>query len=49
VAALFAVVPAAQAADPIMPLSEVRQGMRCTGLSVIKGTSISPFDVEVST
>ena len=30
-----------------MPLSEVRQGMRCTGLSVIKGTTISSFDVEV--
>ena len=41
------VVPAARAADPIMPLSEVRQGMRCTGLSVIKGTTISSFDVEI--
>jgi hypothetical protein len=47
VAALFVVVPAAHAADPIMPLSEVRQGMRCTGLSVIKGTTISSFDVEI--
>jgi hypothetical protein len=47
VAASFVVVPAAQAADPIMPLSEVRQGMRCTGLSVIKGTEISSFDVEI--
>jgi hypothetical protein len=44
---LLVVVPAAHAADPIMPLSEVRQGMRCTGLSVIKGTTISPFDVEI--
>ena len=44
---LLVVVPAAQAADPIMPLSEVRQGMRCTGLSVIKGTTISSFDVEI--
>src|SRR5215213_5068979 len=43
---MLAVAPAAQAADPIMPLSEVRQGMRCTGLSVIKGTTISSFDVE---
>ena len=41
------VVPAARAADPIMPLSEVRQGMHCTGLSVIKGTTISSFDVEI--
>lgn len=39
--------PAAHAADPIMPLSEVRPGMSCTGLSVIKGTEISSFDVEV--
>jgi hypothetical protein len=47
VAAFLVVVPAAHAADPIMPLSEVRQGMRCTGLSVIKGTAISSFDVEI--
>ena len=46
-AALFVVVPAAHAADPIMPLSEVRQGMKCTGLSVFKGTTISSFDVEI--
>ena len=46
-AALLVVVPAAHAADPIMPLSEVRQGMNCTGLSVIKGTTISSFDVEI--
>jgi hypothetical protein len=38
---------AARAADPIMPLSEVRSGMRCTGLSVVRGTEISSFDVEV--
>jgi hypothetical protein len=38
---------AAHAADPIMPLSEVRSGMRCTGLSVVRGTAISSFDVEV--
>ncbi len=30
-----------------MPLSEVRSGMRCTGLSVVRGTAISSFDVEV--
>ncbi len=30
-----------------MPLSEVRSGMRCTGLTVIRGTEISTFDVEV--
>jgi hypothetical protein len=44
---LLVVVSSAQAADPIMPLSEVRKGMRCTGLSVIKGTAISSFDVEI--
>ena len=30
-----------------MPLSEVRAGMQCTGLSVVRGTEISSFDVEV--
>jgi hypothetical protein len=37
----------AHAADPIMPLSDVRSGMRCTGLSVVRGTEVSSFDVEV--
>ena len=46
--ATLAAAPApAQAADPIMRLSEVRQGMRCTGLSVVRGTAISSFDVEI--
>ena len=40
-------VPAAQAADPIMRLSDVRPGMDCKALSVIRGTAISEFDVEV--
>jgi hypothetical protein len=45
---LLAGAPAARAAgDPIMPLSEVRQGMKCTGYSVIRGTEPSAFDVEV--
>ena len=30
-----------------MPLAEVRAGMACTGLSVVRGTEISAFDVEV--
>jgi hypothetical protein len=52
VVALAAVVPAvlpavADAGDPIMPLAEVQAGMRCTGYSVIRGTDISAFDVEV--
>jgi hypothetical protein len=39
--------PSAGAADPIMPLAEVRPGMHCTGLSVIRGTEISSFDIEI--
>jgi hypothetical protein len=46
VACLLPAAPAA-AGDPIMPLSEVRSGMQCTGYSVIRGTDISSFDVEV--
>ena len=39
---------AAQAAgDPIMPLDQVRSGMRCTGFSVVRGTQIASFDVEI--
>ena len=42
------VAPAsATAADPIMPLSEVRAGMQCTALSVVRGLEISSFGVEV--
>jgi hypothetical protein len=37
----------AEAGDPIMPLSELRPGMRCTAYSVIRGTEISSFDVEI--
>ena len=44
---MLVAAPAASAADPIMPLSDVRSGMHCTGLSVIKGTEISSFDVEI--
>ncbi|TMK62039.1 MAG: hypothetical protein E6G53_14920 [Actinobacteria bacterium] len=39
--------PAAQAAAPIMPLSDVHAGMHCTALSVIHGTTISSFDADV--
>lgn len=49
-AALLALsIPAAAhaAGDPIMPLSSVQNGMRCTGYTVIKGTAITSFDVEV--
>ena len=37
----------ARAGDPIMPLSELRPGMRCTAYSVIRGTAISSFDAEI--
>jgi hypothetical protein len=37
----------ALAGDPIMPLSQVHSGMKCTGYSVIRGTDISSFDVEI--
>src|SRR4051812_182029 len=37
----------ALAGDPIMPLSQLRPGMQCTGYSVIRGTEISSFDVEI--
>lgn len=43
-----AVVPtAATAAEPIMKLSEVRSGMQCSALSVIRGTTPSQFDISV--
>jgi hypothetical protein len=42
------VVPApALAADPILPLAEVQVGAHCTGLSVVRGTDVSAFDVEI--
>jgi hypothetical protein len=43
---LVAAGPAA-AGDPILPLSQVHAGMRCTGYSVVRGTDIASFDVEV--
>ena len=47
VAALLLPVAQAAAGDPIMPLSEVRGGMQCTGYSVVRGTEISAFDVQI--
>ena len=46
-AALFAAPAAALAADPIMPLGDVQVGARCTGLSVVRGTDVATFDVDV--
>jgi hypothetical protein len=45
-AGLAAATPAS-AGDPIMPLADVQPGMQCEGRSVIRGTDISTFDVEV--
>lgn len=49
VAALACATPpaAAHAADPIMAIADVRSGMSCTALSVVRGTAVSSFDVEV--
>lgn len=38
---------AAQAADPVMPLSELREGMKCTGKSVFHAQAVEDFDVEI--
>jgi hypothetical protein len=46
-AALLSSAAPAFAGDPIMPLSEVRSGMHCTGYSVVRGTDISSFDIDV--
>ncbi|HEV2061378.1 MAG TPA: hypothetical protein VGR12_00885, partial [Solirubrobacteraceae bacterium] len=43
----LAAASTASAAEPIMPLSQVQKGMQCRGLTVIEGTAISSFDVEV--
>jgi hypothetical protein len=45
--ATFLPADAALAGDPIMPLGDVRAGMQCTGYSVVRGTDVSAFDVEV--
>jgi hypothetical protein len=47
--ATASLVPAstARAGDPIMPLSQVHSGMHCTGYSVVRGTAISSFAVDV--
>lgn len=42
------IVPAtAQAAAPIMALEDVRPGALCTGLSVVRGTTISSFSIRI--
>jgi hypothetical protein len=49
-AALAAVLVApatAAAAEPIMALGDVQPGAHCTGLTVVHGTDVSSFDVDV--
>src|SRR5918994_7733764 len=46
-AALLVPAASARAGDPIMPLGEVASGMQCTGYSVVRGTEVVPFDIEV--
>src|SRR5689334_20140008 len=46
-ALLVPAAPAFAAGDPIMPLAEVHAGMQCTGYSVVRGTDITTFNVEV--
>jgi hypothetical protein len=47
IAATLVAPAAARAADPIMPLADVQPGLRCTGLTVVRGLDISSFDAEV--
>lgn len=43
----LALAPAAFAADDLMPLAEVRPGLACRGLTVVRGTEISDFRADV--
>jgi hypothetical protein len=49
-AAALALPPAAAIADggPIMPLAQVQPGMQCVGKTVVLGTTISSFGVQVT-
>jgi hypothetical protein len=47
IAAVLAAPVCAQAAAPIMPLADVQTGAHCTGLTVVRGTDVSRFDVDV--
>ncbi|HZV75336.1 MAG TPA: hypothetical protein VFF79_16625 [Conexibacter sp.] len=39
--------PAAWARDPITPLRDIHRGLACTARTVVQGTEISSFDVDV--
>ena len=45
--ALLVPATAARAGDPVMPLAEVHSGMQCTGYSVVRGTDVAAFGIEV--
>jgi len=47
IAVLLLPTTPALAGDPVMPLAEVRSGMQCTGYSVVRGTEVAGFAVEV--
>lgn len=46
-AVLLGIAAPAHAGDPIMPLDQVKPGMKCTGYTVIRGTEVTTFDVEI--
>ncbi len=46
-ALLLLAAPGAWARDPITPLSDVHRGLHCTARTVVQGTTISSFDVDV--
>jgi hypothetical protein len=46
-AALLVPAASARAGDPIMTLGDVRSGMQCTAYSVVRGTDVVPFGIEV--
>ncbi|HEU4703143.1 MAG TPA: hypothetical protein VFS37_11740 [Conexibacter sp.] len=44
---LLLAAPGAWARDPITPLRDVHRGLHCTARTVVQGTTISEFDVDV--
>ena len=46
-AVLLGLAPAARAGDPIMPLAQVKPGMKCKAYTVVRGYDITSFDAEV--
>ncbi len=46
-AAALALPAGAAASDPIMALGDVHAGAHCTSLTVVHGTAITSFDVEI--